>query len=792
MAHVRVVRIAEPRSSVSAVPGESRVWEALCHDLLPLTCQWARIVFLSWPEAKDAPSDAELQSALSFAGFHEIALLTEQDKLCFQVRRLGAEPEALTTLLRETWGASAGFEVWTATQFEFENAEPIFAALQAHLSLGAHSGFFHPVAEEARVLSPGDSWSWPLPKLKAEHLSEAYLEADRKGHWSVLRKNYRLIESRPRQEAEIREIADPQQELQRFDIVHQDFVGRGAKAPWTAVAGLPNRPDTFSNSIELHREISSAAALSDRAVGAVIFRHQPTPIRVCEWLSTLPINHQPLPAPPAANARLYLGGPWDARNAIAMRRMEAWVAKHGADPLRYGEVVDGDQDLILYFMRMLTFQEGWTVGLRDIRELIAKNGGRSPYGRAWIFWSRQPPETVLAQALEADFPMLCLGTPSKTGRCDFMKPDGAILEGLKIAQLVVNPKDTLEALYEYPEVKSPSYGYDKAMIHPDQFLLKVSARNPRERAWAAELSALRTGDGLKGVSSRRPETSSVPSFRWDENNGDAWAEGVGSKDGFLDADPRAAGAASVDGALRAMIAAGGRPTGGMASLWVTRPTGEPADEAKLRASCLLAMEGAVSYLRDFDMAVGTFDTGGLTFPKQKLEFHVRARNTVSAKMPVLVPGFRMTGEVLYVVGPKPAFMDAGSRILSHVRVMSNHCFKVNSSVQLELYSLVHELLLSGRITCIRPVGEGGVVQTLGEMALWGNMGAQIRPNLAVMELFSAAPGRFVVGLIPQETKSFEARVRGEWLTVLGASGGEKLMGLSLASFFEERVKETES
>jgi phosphoribosylformylglycinamidine (FGAM) synthase-like enzyme len=267
---------------------------------------------------------------------------------------------------------------------------------------------------------------------------------------------------------------------------------------------------------------------------------------------------------------------------------------------------------------------------------------------------------------------------------------------------------------------------------------------------------------------------------------------MGVKEGWMDVDPRAAGIASFDSALRGLVAMGAEPSGGVGFLWIAQPEdSENVSETSAKwAAYVLALEGACAWAKSFDFKLHSINGGGVSFPGSRNEVFVDLRSRIQAASQVMVPGFRMDGELLYVVGPRPAFMDAGSKILDHVtRVISNHTSKLNPELQLKLYRELHRLAQQGIVTSLRSVGEGGVAEALGEMALWSGKGAQIRPNIPIIELFSGAPGRLVVGILPQEAKRFEALIPAEQLTPIGVVGGEKILGLPLTRLFEIRAKE---
>src|SRR5690606_373669 len=90
--------------------------------------------------------------------------------------------------------------------------------------------------------------------------------------------------------------------------------------------------------------------------------------------------------------------------------------------------------------------------------------------------------------------------------------------------------------------------------------------------------------------------------------------------------------------------------------------------------------------------------------------------------------------------------------------------------------------------CMRPISNGGIAEALGEMALWSGMGAKIKPGVPTIEIFSGAPGRMVVGVLPHNAKSFESRIPTELFTQLGTTGGKRMLCLPLEKLFGSRNK----
>jgi hypothetical protein len=800
MQNATLVRIQDVRESKEGLPppGDPRLWAALQESLGEVRCQASTVVYVASNSRIPLPTESFFAFWLGFPGLHAVKVQSGFERFVLQVRRRGAEAHPLTVLLREQLereGFGSGFTVWVAQQFEFGDAPALPVALNRFLSFGVKSGIFHPHFEEARVVGPGDPLEWARMPPAVTDLREAFQAAYLKGYSTSLRRHYRVQESRPREENQLRDIRDPLSSLLQSNAVSESLRAQeGFRSPLSFVASLPAHPDAISNVENLHFEVEKLASFYDRSVGSVMFRPPHTPLGTLEAFSPLPLNQKTFAASPGKDFGLYLIGPWDARNALLERRIEFWTRREAYDAVRYGELFDGEQDLVLAFVRVASRGVGWSMEATEARELLARNASRVSSQRAWLFWSSVNAETMRAAAKSVGVPVICLGEPGTSETLEFLKngkPDGA---GLSLAGLKSESHDVVDARWTYPEVKAPTYGFDKAAIYPDQYLLKVTARSANQKAWANKAQLLLTGERMRSVTSRRREAASVGYFRWTDGK-TTWIESLGTKEGWTQVDPKLAGLTAVDAALRGIVALGGDLTGGTASLWVNQPA---LDEEPLTleesnqqwAAYILALEGACQALRTSNFEVTSINGAGVGFPRAEQELIVRLRSKVSSPhIGPTLPGFRMTGEVLFAIGPRPAFVDAGSRLLPFVRVMSNNTMRLNPDTQTEIYKIVQGLILQGKITCIRPIGEGGIVEALGEMALWGGMGAQIRPNLPVIELFSAAPGRFVVGILPQEAKAVERMVKSEWLTHLGTTGGEKLLGLPISQLFESRWEE---
>ena len=256
-------------------------------------------------------------------------------------------------------------------------------------------------------------------------------------------------------------------------------------------------------------------------------------------------------------------------------------------------------------------------------------------------------------------------------------------------------------------------------------------------------------------------------------------------------DPKAASVWAIEHCYRELVARGVNPDSPVhLAFSVNRPQEVQASEKNIKnhAAFTLAVEGMLEAVSHTGMRLVSCNLEQSSNPIRDYECEplIHLRSEIESIDSPIMPGFRMGGEILYALGPRPVFMDAGSRVLPFVRVASNHVSKILWDQQLDLYRMLYKALENGMVVDVRPIGHGGVAETLLDMALWSGIGIQLKPGLSTMELFSGAPGRFLVGVLPQEEKNFEALVKNEWLIPVGKTAGEKLFGLNLEDYREAK------
>jgi hypothetical protein len=787
------------QSIVVPPPGDQRLWKALNEALGNIACRRFSVLGLEWGDdvaAEALPSNEDWNRAYVLDGLTTVSLSMRNDALSLQRRRRGRDADAGALLAREWLIAQkkpAPMSVWCAESFEFDNAssaDSLGDAIQGLLALGARSGMCESDVEEIRLLRAGASLAWPYPsQLQGDSGINASLERlSTDGASSLLRRRFRVQELRPRAQPVTSEAASPIVALSTLQRHSQVPVA----GPLHMMAAVPRNSNAEATLVELRTLADQAAVLADRAQGILVLREATPSAASLEPIGQSDLSWSPLSGPPTAACRLWALGPWDLRNTLAARRVEAWSEELRSQVRGIPELLDGHDDWLLRVGRLLTSASGWALPLASGQALASAAWDRAATSRLLLFWSDATDEQLKRSTAEMGLSLMYLGHPNSSGKVEF--------QGGSTSQSVESLRESLAETYDdseavlarwsFPELKSPTYGFEKVAIFPDQYLMRVL--NYGQRGWVHRQLAWPRSSGMqfRGVTMRNRGSFPLAWMRWASQDV-SFAEAVGTQTQIATADPRAAGVLAVEMALRSLVAQGlrvGAPISG--SVWLTCPhndlNGEEGDEA--RAAYAMAFDGVVAAA--FEAGIDLRDVQATaSAPRSRKyvqEIAVRLRGPLDEEIQPVLPGFRMSGEALYAVGPRPPFVDLGSRILSHVRVLSNHITRLNWTSQVELYQLLHRCIKERFVTCVRPIGSGGIAEALAEMGLWSGIGVQLKPTVPTVEIFSGAPGRFLVGVLPQDAKRFEALVKGEWLTHVGATGGEKLFGLPLLRFAEER------
>jgi hypothetical protein len=769
-------------------PGDSRIWETLRKGLgKQVHCVYSDVIMISVqdPKLQTLPSETFLQFWLGFSGVHSVTVEVVPKDLHLQVRRRGVESDALVTLLREQLdldGYGRGHLIWKARDYTFEDHPLVLTALNGILLMGSRSGVFDPQIEEARVMGVGDVWTWPLPKNSDSTTSlQDTLQKSMRSLPSLLRRDSTVSELKTRELPLINRFSNPSKTNFLLPMSESQKIVGSIFGPVDCLLSLPPRDDIHDNTESLVGEIESYVSLLDRPLGQLFLREGSGSGISFQVLTEDFQNTNSLGLCPGPGYRLVALGPWDVTNAIQSRRIQNWVRRESLQG-NPSEVFDFSEPLFQFLVKIAQLSKGWKLTANSWDLLRSQVSAASLQTRLRFFWVKADTSKLIHSAETMGLLCFDLGEPAHSGVIENDNPRWEMNLDSFTGGAAVS-----EISWNCPDIKAPTYGFDRAAVHPDEFLLKVTSRTSSETEIARRLLQKLSSHLFRSVLIRSEETAPITASRFVDQDS-TLATALGRKKGWMSVDPQGAGVAAADHALRGLLSVGASVRNAVVDIWAPLIRNDDQSAAQMRheGQVLLAIQGAISYLKFFGASVRSIDISGEILNRESPEIIVRARNVLDRKSPLLVPGFRMVGELLYAIGPKPAFVDSGSKILDHVRVVSNYTFKLVPSNQAGIYDVVDDLIHRGLVTCIRPIGEGGIAETLGEMALWGGLGAQVRPNIPVIELFSSSPGRFVIGVLPQEGKNLESRVKSEYLSPLGATGSEKIMGLPISEFQKER------
>lgn len=797
---------------LASAPGHPSLWKAVEKSCGKISFLRSQALHVEWNQdiaESPLPDLEQWRKWLCFRGIHNIELSENVKRVTLQVRRCGVSPDAITTLtqdmlaLRRVKGVQ---RLWLARQTEFlfegevspKSENLLMNALGHVLELREKSGLYNPEFEEVRILSPKDSLHWASahsPRIESvRELKDQLHSFLSEGSWSPLKRTYRILQKNEWSRTPISEtVRNPARQLSRVfespqgeSLPEASSYSRGA--PVDMVVSLAKNPDTYSNLDKLRVRCESFASLLDRPLGQILFRESSSGAPLFDSWSSLGSLQKITSEKVKDDEVLCLLGAWDRRNPVAERRVDSFLHKlsHVLERPLIGqkEIVYGNQDWVACFFELLTrHSSGWRIFFHNISTLLGRNSVRTSMDTLVFGWVHEKDiPRIKQEAVQHRVDFLPLAGFDLQDKIQLIDAHEAVVGEMALTDLFGNNPlrdEPVDVTWVVPEERAPLYGFDRVALFPDEYMLRVSFREKIEIDWIKELRRHSSGDGYRSLLMRNAGNQPINGYRWTDG-ARQWAFAVGKNEGRGAVNPQAASRYAVDAAVRTLISLGGSPQVATAEILISIPSSIQDASKDFLAAMALHVEGLAESCEKLKIPLGSvreiIAQSGVSYP----EVYVRLISPLNDFFPPPFPGFRMAGEHLYIVGIKPTFMDCGSRLLEHLsRVESNHISEIDPVVYGELYSLVLDLQNRGWVTSLRPVFEGGVAAALAEMTLWSRMGAQIRPGLNPIELFSAAPGRFVMGVLPAEVSRFESLVKSEWMVPLGITGGEKVLGLTL-------------
>ncbi len=822
-------------SRLSAPPGNPKIWEILSQKVGPFICRRRQSLLLEWETQPDQKilNSLDFHSIFKMKGLFDVKVGDSNPHVVFQVKRKGRNGEPLVSLFTD-WISLQKIpqtpRVTLVREFVFNGVDALgndipfdpaqvplwIQALESLAAMGAKSGIYFPESEEIRILKPGP-WpssppDWNLP-VNAQTLGNFIDQSLKEGLWSFVRRSYKVGIHKPRSKTPYHsrnpKLLDKTSQVQDHVALIDEPLSK-TMGPLNLLVSHPIRSDGYSSLEKFRYRCESYASLVDAPLGLAVFRTPSSGPLMIEPLNSLPVKTEFLKKsfvriltekPDADLALIGLVG-FDSRNPIMWRRVQEFFIKitknSNLRKCEHVEIWEGSQNwvpLLFSTLRSLGVS-GWSLDVKNgLNSWFKTNEQKCRFNQSIMFWCETSHVNDLQKIAQSQgLEIALLGSKKESIDGVEITNSGQQLFARAWATLGTELNvflRTTEIGFTEQDLKSPTYGFDRPAHFPDEYMVKASLRDSLEPKWNQEFHRIYSGKDFRSVLVRGEGSLVIPAFRWVEGS-KIIAESWGGREGWLDVNPFESGRATVDSAIRWLVSMGAEPTEAIAKIWTPSPEDfDPSTHAidELKAQTLLAVEGILDACEAFQLCPRQWNFEGASNPSMKNELFVGLRKELPKKGVVTFPGFRMLGEVLFMVGPKPAFMDGGSRVLHHIsRVFSNHVTILDYANQIELYRLVHSFLLKGIITCIRPINEAGLISTIGEMALWGGMGAQIRPTVSTIELFSGSPGRFLVGVLPQEAKKFESSFKGEQIIQVGVTGGEKIFGLPLQKLQESRLK----
>lgn len=804
----------------TAAPGDLRLWQALEKILPRIKFMHFRVIVMEWADGVNL-SELDLgkwHEILGVDGLLSVAPFDDFGVTSLQRRRLGEESSDLEIIVNELLVGESfpqPLELWEADQFEISAAaspELVFENVNNLLKLGSKTGLFDPKYEEIRIIKPGMNPSWTrkremsenLKKMKLDQLLETWKQSSlgQEGP-NPIHKNYFIKEQMARMPESVRSEKSLLDQIEEFQESRFSFEAEKLKkeifqkSPLDFRLILNKNINETSHLNETQKFISLQTTLSDSSIGKFFWTEDSLTRKLPSSIWNFPSS--PTFKTPAGDYKLWALKPISKHTAIVWRRLKSLL--NLSQDWFQGEfkIVSGEENWLKFFKRHVSMHKGWEITENSLRKLFQFESIRTASHQLLYFYSNWNPEKIHEMLRAYGIETIDLGKMiEEVDALRILKADVGVhdvswLDLFTHEELSSSEFKTDHFHWNAPELKSPTYGYEKIAIFPDQFLLKVLnygslGEIDRNTRWQYQ-----SDTQSREIQMRHPANKPVGSHRWLGTGQKNYADGFGVGQNVGDTNPKEAVRWAMDGALRELVARGVDPSSNLLlRAEILRPQFTKISEKDTQAfaSFVLGVESLLASMKQIkniflqELKIESTAPVGHDYvmnPRIQISGEV-AKNFNSA-----FTGFRMSGEILYAVGPRPAFMDVGSRILKHVRIVSNHVSQIVWTEQLEMYQVIHQCLVDQVITGIRPVGWGGIVEELAEMSMWSGIGVQLKPSLSTFELFSGAPGRFVVGVLPQEAKNFERLVKAEWVTPLGTSSGEKLFGLPIDNYRESRL-----
>lgn len=437
------------------------------------------------------------------------------------------------------------------------------------------------------------------------------------------------------------------------------------------------------------------------------------------------------------------------------------------------------------FLSLAAQSSGWECERLAFQKLWELDKTKNRLDYSLFILSTSNPEVFIPDGLKNKIDFLQLGSSATSNLMEFVTEhnrESLDWESLKLL-FQLSPDKISNLNWSYNEKMSPIYGYDSAALFPAQMTLKVNYRNKSEIQWA------------QSFTKRPPHPQSLRSyFRNSDENPRTYEKffdqtlkkkilSLALTGPEMSENPFQAGINMVDFSVRQLLCYTRHLCkNAEARISVLCPR---LKEKKYWSALHLAIDGTLNGLKLYNMKLMDFDVSAYSSSSRYPELRLMVEYP-ALDLALPFDGLRMTEEVLFALGPKPPFVEVGSKILRHVRVFSNYVTQLDMVKQEEIYTKIVDLFSQGKILTAFPLSQGGIIEGLVELGIKGQAGVQVRPGIHPIELFSSSPGRILIGVAPQEAREIEKMFPAEFLSKIGNVNGSKIYGASLDELAKTR------
>lgn len=268
---------------------------------------------------------------------------------------------------------------------------------------------------------------------------------------------------------------------------------------------------------------------------------------------------------------------------------------------------------------------------------------------------------------------------------------------------------------------------------------------------------------------------------------------------YSDVDPYAMAAASVDAAVRNLVALGADPEKiALLDNFCWCSSNEPERLGQLKRAAKACYDAAVGFGAPFISGKDSMfnDFKGFDARDNPVKVSIPPTLLVSsisvmedAQQAVTLDA-KADGDVVYVVGPTHAEL-GGSEYFAHLGFIGNAVPHVDVAQNRKRYEKVHAAIKKGLVASSIPVGIGGLGVALAKTAIAGQLGMTlaVETKLTPLQwLFSESTGRFVVTVDPARAQAFETALGADAVKI-GVVTGKRF---AIQGWLDVPVSELES